>query len=194
MNSSIGPPVISVFGSHAPKPDSPLYRQARELGYRLTEAGFKVATGGYEGTMAAVSQGAVEAGGHPVGVTSSIVEASRGASLNRWIEEEVRYETLQERLYHLVTRNEGMVALEGGIGTLSELSLAWTLLQVNEIQKRPLVVMGQLWKDFLLTFIRQEYVSKQTARLVKSLDTPAEVVSFLLSDRSNGSHQGDFHV
>jgi hypothetical protein len=194
MNSSSGAPVISVFGSHAPKPDSPLYEQARELGFRLTEAGFMVATGGYEGTMAAVSQGAAEAGGHPVGVTSSSVEASRGATTNRWIEEEIRYETLQERLYHLVTKNEGMVVLEGGIGTLSEFSLAWTLLQVKEIQKRPLVVMGQLWKDFLLSFIRQEYVSKQTARLIKSLDTPAEVVYFLLSDGSIRSQQGLSHV
>ncbi len=194
MSSYKGAPVISVFGSHAPQPECPLYEQARELGYRLTEAGFKVATGGYEGTMAAVSQGAVEAGGHPVGVTSSIVEASRGASLNRWILEEVRYETLQERLYHLVTKNEGMIVLEGGIGTLSEFSLAWSLLQVKEIQKRPLVVMGQLWKEFLRSFIRQEYVSKQTAHLIRSLDTPAEVVSFLLSSRSNGSHQGVSHV
>lgn len=185
MKSSSRAPVISVFGSHAPKSDSPLYKQARELGFRLTEAGFKVATGGYEGTMAAVSQGAAEAGGHPVGVTSSIVEASRGAFLNRWIEEEVRYETLQDRLYHLVTKNEGMVVLEGGIGTLSEFSLAWTLLQVKEIPKRPLVVMGQLWKDFLRLFIRQEYVPEQTARLIKSLDTPEQVVSFLLSDRSS---------
>jgi uncharacterized protein (TIGR00730 family) len=194
MNSSSLAPVISVFGSHAPKPGSPLYEQARELGFRLTEAGFKVATGGYEGTMAGVSQGAAEAGGHPVGVTSSIVEASRGATINRWIEEEIRYETLQERLFHLVTNNEGMVVLEGGIGTLSEFSLAWTLLQVKEIQKRPLVLMGQLWKDFLLSFVRQEYVSKQTARLIKSLDTPAEVVAFLLSDRSIRVHQGLSHV
>jgi hypothetical protein len=194
MNSSSLAPVISVFGSHAPKPGSPLYEQARELGFRLTEAGFKVATGGYEGTMAGVSQGAAEAGGRPVGVTSSIVEASRGAAINRWIEEEIRYETLQERLFHLVTNNEGMVVLDGGIGTLSEFSLAWTLLQVNEIQKRPLVLMGQLWKDFLPSFVRQEYVSKQTARLIKSLDTPAEVVSFLLSDRSIRVHQGLSHV
>ncbi len=194
MSASFKAPVISVFGSHSPKPDSPLYEQARELGFRLTEAGFMVATGGYEGTMAAVSQGAAEAGGHPVGVTSSSVEASRGATTNRWIEEEIRYETLQERLYHLVTKNEGMVVLEGGIGTLSEFSLAWTLLQVKEIQKRPLVVMGQLWKDFLLSFIRQEYVSKQTARLIKPLDTPAEVVYFLLSDGPIRSQLGLAHV
>lgn len=194
MRSLPRAPVISVFGSHAPRAGSPLYEFARDLGYRLTEAGFTVATGGYEGTMAAVSRGAVEAGGQPIGVTSSTVEASRGASKNRWIEEEIRYGTLQERLYHLVTKNEGMVVLEGGIGTLSEFSLAWSLLQVNEIQNRPLVVMGQVWKDFLQSFIRQEYVPKQFACLIKSLDTPAEVTSYLLSYRSSKSHQGSLHV
>lgn len=76
MNLSHSAPIISVFGSHSPQAGSEPYRQAQELGRRLTRAGFVVATGGYEGTMAAVSQGASEAGGHIIGVTSARVEES----------------------------------------------------------------------------------------------------------------------
>ena len=184
--------VISVFGSHAPKPGSRLYEMARELGGLLAEAGFTVASGGYEGTMAGVSQGAAEAGGHTIGVTSSVVKASRDVSLNRWIGKEVQYESLQDRLYHLVTKNDGMVVLEGGIGTLSELSLAWSLLQVREIDERPLILLGQLWKDTLPVFIREEYVSEEITRLITMVDSPSEAVEYLMSFRA-GARKKEKH-
>jgi predicted Rossmann-fold nucleotide-binding protein len=133
--------------------------------------------------MGAVSQGAAEAGGHTIGVTSSVVEASRDVSLNRWIREEVQYDSLQDRLYHLVTKNDGMVVLEGGVGTLSEISLAWSLLQVREIDEVPLILLGQLWKDTLTVFICEEYVSDEVARLITMLDSPTEVVEYLMSIR-----------
>jgi len=174
-------PVISVFGSHAPKPGSSLYEMAKELGGMLAEAGFTVATGGYEGTMAAVSQGAAEAGGHVIGVTSSAVQGSRDVFLNSWVRQEVQYNSLLDRLNHLVTQNDGMVVLEGGIGTLSELSLAWSLLQVRELDERPLILLGELWKDTLAVFVREEYISKEITGLIVMLDSPSEAVEYLVS-------------
>jgi uncharacterized protein (TIGR00725 family) len=94
--------VISVFGSHAPRPGSRDYETARELGGLLGSFGFAVATGGYEGTMSAVSQGASEANGHVIGVTCAQVERNRGAVLNSWVKEEIKYESLSERVQHLV--------------------------------------------------------------------------------------------
>jgi hypothetical protein len=52
--------VVAVFGGHAPAPGSADYEMARELGRRLAEAGFIVMSGGYGGTMEAVSRGARE--------------------------------------------------------------------------------------------------------------------------------------
>ena len=187
-------PIISVFGSHSPAPGSSLYEMARALGFRLTQAGFTVASGGYEGVMAAVSQGAAEAGGKPIGVTSSNVEASRNASLNRWIKTEIRYDTLQDRLFHLVNDNSGMIVLEGGIGTLSEFSLAWSLIQVGEIEKRPLVLLGQLWKDVLHSFVRQEYVPDHYSRLIQMVDSPADAITYLLEHQGGSSEIGDNDV
>jgi len=183
--------IVSVFGSHAPLPGSALYESSRELGYRLAKADFTVATGGYDGTMAAVSQGASEAGGWTIGVTSSAVEASRGASINRWIDEEIRYATLQERLYHLVTKNEAMVVLDGGIGTLSEFTLAWSLIQVKEIEERPLIVMGLLWKELLPRFFSTEYVSESNIQLIKMVGTPDAVVSCLKASRPRTNREDD---
>lgn len=49
---------IVVFGSSTCLPESAHYREAEELGRGLAESGFGVVTGGYGGTMEAVSKGA----------------------------------------------------------------------------------------------------------------------------------------
>jgi uncharacterized protein (TIGR00730 family) len=183
--------VVSVFGSREPQPGSALYESSKKLGHLLAKAGFVVATGGYEGTMAAISQGAAEAGGLTIGVTSAAVEASRDTSANRWIGQEIRFETLHDRLYHLVTENQAMVVLDGGIGTLSEFTLAWSLIQVGEIEERPLVIMGQLWKEILPLFMNSDYVPERSIQLVRIVDTPAEVVAVLKSYKTQGNREAE---
>ncbi len=62
---------------HNPKKDHEAYEEARELGKFLAEHGHAVLTGGYMGTMEAVSRGACEAGGHVIGVTCEDIEEWR---------------------------------------------------------------------------------------------------------------------
>lgn len=173
--------LITIFGSSAPQPGEPAYEQARRIGQLLAEAGYGVATGGYIGTMAAVSQGAAEAGGRVVGVVSNQIERFRPIGPNRWINEEVRYETLRERLLHLIDHNDGMIALPGGIGTLSEVSLAWSFLQTGEISPRPFVLLGAQWHQTMHTFLDPAYVRDVHWRLLRFANTPDEAVTFLLN-------------
>ena len=65
---------ISVFGGSSPKPGEIAYEQALLLGKLIGEAGYIVLTGGYIGTMEAVSRGTAEAGGHVIGVTCDQIE------------------------------------------------------------------------------------------------------------------------
>ena len=60
---------VTVFGGAQPKEGTPAYEEARELGSLLAQRKHAVLTGGYMGTMEAVSRGASEAGGHVIGVT-----------------------------------------------------------------------------------------------------------------------------
>lgn len=172
-------PIISVFGSHAPEPGSDDYQIAYRTGQLLAEAGYTVATGGYGGTMAGVSQGARDAGGHTIGVTSDKVERSRPVKLNPWIQEEIRYKTLSERVNHLVTVNQGMIVLSGGIGTLSEFALAWSFLQVKEISRRPLILVGQLWADTLRTFFDPRYVTSEHNALYQCVLNPEAAIAII---------------
>ncbi|HEX6385045.1 MAG TPA: LOG family protein [Anaerolineae bacterium] len=177
--------IISVFGSSAPQPGTPEYEDARKVGRLLAEAGFAVATGGYSGTMAAVSQGAHEVGGHVVGVTSTRIESFRARGANEWVLEEIRFETLRDRLLHLVTHNDGMITLPGGIGTLSEMALAWSFLQVAEIETRPLVLLGDIWHETIKAFYRPEYVAPRYMEMIHFARTPEEAVAHIVQSQEN---------
>ncbi|HSG44929.1 MAG TPA: hypothetical protein VLA72_17415, partial [Anaerolineales bacterium] len=76
---------ISVFGGSQPKEGETAYAEAQELGRLLAQCGHTVLTGGYIGTMEAVSRGASEAGGHVVGVTCDDIQAWRAVSPNQWV-------------------------------------------------------------------------------------------------------------
>jgi uncharacterized protein (TIGR00725 family) len=114
---------VTVFGGSQLKESDAAYGEAYDLGRLLALAGHTVLTGGYIGTMEAVSKGANQAGGHVVGVTSADIEAWRGIRANPWVKEERRFATLQERLNELVLACDAAIALPGGPGTLTEISL-----------------------------------------------------------------------
>jgi uncharacterized protein (TIGR00730 family) len=184
-------PVIAVFGSSAPQPGSAAYEEAREVGRLLAEAGFAVATGGYSGTMSAVSQGAAEAGGHVIGVTSDQIEQFRPLGPNEWVMEENRYATLQERLLYLVENNEGMIVLPGGIGTLSEMALAWSLMQVGEIGERPLALLGPTWRETMAAFNDPDAIRPHHWQMLHFAETAEAAVSYIVEQVSLASKQLD---
>ena len=171
--------VVAVFGGSQTAPGQPVYDEARRLGAELAHAGWTVMTGGYAGVMEATSRGAAEAGGHVIGVTCERIETLRkGLRSNAWVKEETKYATLRERLYHLVEHCEAAIALPGGVGTLSEVALAWSLMQAGEIRRKPLVVVGRVWSETVSTFIREAggFIYPEDAHLVQMVDRIEEAV------------------
>jgi len=144
---------ITVFGGSQPKEGDPAYREAFELGRLLAQAGHNVLSGGYIGTMEAVSRGANEGGGHVIGVTCEEIEKWRPVKPNRWVIEERRRSTLQERLTELIRGCDAAIALPGGPGTLTEISLTWNLMIVESLPRRPLVLVGTGWQAVLNQFM-----------------------------------------
>jgi uncharacterized protein (TIGR00730 family) len=138
---------ITVFGGSQPDPGDPIYQQALHLGRLIAEAGYTVLTGGYIGTMEAVSRGAAEAGGHVIGVTCDEIEAWRPVKPNSWLTEELRFPTLRLRLFALIDQCDGALALPGGVGTLAEITLMWNQLLTGAIPPRPLITIGTGWQS-----------------------------------------------
>ena len=140
---------ITVFGGSQPREGDSAYNEAMELGRLLAQRGHTVLTGGYIGTMEAVSRGASEAGGHVIGVTCEDIENWRKVAPNRWVKEERRWKTLMERLQGLIDGCDAALALPGGPGTLTEIALMWNLMVVESLHRRPLILIGNGWQSVL---------------------------------------------
>jgi uncharacterized protein (TIGR00725 family) len=143
---------VSIFGSARPKPGEQAYSEAVRLGSLLAKSGCTVLTGGYMGTMEAVSRGAAEAGGHVIGITCEELEAWRPVRHNRWVTEEKRYPRLRDRLLALIDGCEAALALPGGPGTLAEVSMMWNHLLTQAIPARPLILIGPGWATTFKTY------------------------------------------
>ncbi len=146
---------IAVFGGSQPKEGDAAYAEAYELGSLLARAGHTVLTGGYIGTMEAVSRGANEAGGHVIGVTCAEIERWRPVKANGWVKEEWHKETLLERLEAIITGCDAALALPGGPGTLTEIALTWNLMIIRAIPAKPLILTGAGWRSVFERFFEQ---------------------------------------
>lgn len=173
--------LIAVFGGSAPAESSHAYEEARRVGRLLAKAGFTVMNGGYMGTMEAVSRGAKEAGGRTLGITSAAFEW-RGIQANRWIDREEKAPDLLSRLRRL-TQADGFLVLKGSVGTLTELSLTWSLIQTRTIPRVPFVLLGPHWRRVLDAFIANSYARSEDLALIQVADTPEEAVALLKQGR-----------
>jgi uncharacterized protein (TIGR00730 family) len=182
MNQTDHPPsperVVAVYGSAGIAPGCEDWQIAHDIGRCLALAGYTVLSGGYAGAMEAASQGANKAGGHVIGGTVGLFE-SRGLRPNDWVREVVAFDTLRERLFFLVQKPDAFVALRGGVGTLSEVALVWSLLQVGELSARPFVLVGKMWRQFVATFAQESTLKPDDLRWLTLVDGPQEVVPAL---------------
>jgi uncharacterized protein (TIGR00730 family) len=169
---------IAVFGSSRRDEKSEFYQEAYELGGLLARAGYTVLSGGYNGSMAAVSRGAREAGGRVIGVTCAVFDP---LPPNPWLTEELKAPTMLARLETMLDRSDGFVAVRGGIGTLSEVTLAWSLLQTRALRGKPLVLLGAGWQPVMDAFLAHTDLGKSIASLVRIALAPADVLPALVA-------------
>lgn len=170
--------IIAVFGSASIDPTTPEYKEAVDLGKQLAAADYAVMTGGYGGLMGAISEGAATANGHVIGVTVGMFR-ERGLKPNRFLHEEVHLPTLAERLNYLIVKPDAYVMLKGGVGTLSELALAWSLVQVGEVAARPLVLLGPMWREFVPHFASISMITANDVKRLTLVDSLDQVVPAL---------------
>ena len=167
-------PIITVFGSSQPLPLSPAYQTAYALGRVIAEAGWTLCNGGYGGTMEASAKGAVDAGGHTIGVTCNVLGWRGGP--NPYIRQDVPTFDLVTRLNTLVRLGNAYVVLPGGTGTLLELALVWELFNKHLLRRAaPIVLLGDHWTP-VSALIRREQPDALEPHVATSV---AEVVDIV---------------
>ena len=167
---------VAVLGSARLDEDAPAWSTAVELGRLLAEGGATVVTGGYAGLMAAVSRGAHEAGGHVVGLTMSGWTNLRP---NQWVTEARASDDYGARLRALLDM-DAVVALDGGVGTLSELAVVWAAAQ-TERSAPAIIALGEAWPRLIEAFRDQLVIDERDLALLRVAATPAQAAEAALT-------------
>lgn len=173
--------IVTIFGGSKCAHDSPEYLEAKALGKRLAEAGFTICTGGYLGVMEAASRGAREAGGRVYGIVMNQFKHEP----NRYLTDKVATNHFYERLQNLITRSVGFVALKGGMGTVTEISLVWNKLMTGVLVSRPLVLVGDCWRPVVKCWQENLVVSDGEVRLLNFAANADEAANIII-EKSQG--------
>jgi uncharacterized protein (TIGR00730 family) len=177
-------PSVAVFGSARTKPDNKYYVIAEEIGYRLTQLGYGVITGGGPGIMEAANKGAQRGKGKSVGINIDLPHEQRH---NDFIDADklINFDYFFVRKTMFMRYAQGFIVLPGGFGTFDELFEALTLIQTGKIGRFPIAMVGKEYWSGLIKWIKevmhsQEHnVSITDFDLFQVVDTAEEAVALI---------------
>ena len=166
---------ITIFGSSLPKPGDEEYEEAYLIGKKLAQNGFNICSGGALGIMDAVSKGATEEGKEAIGITVPIFNSSA----SKYLTHEIKCNTIFQRLDNLIEYGDGFVILPGGTGTLLELAIVWEMFNKNVLDERPVICLGEMWKNIVSPMEERVKYEGRKVNLVKCFNKPAELVNYI---------------
>ena len=118
--------IIAVIGDGKIEQGSFKYKLAFETGKALTDAGYRIQSGGLGGVMEAVFQGARASEKYREGDTIAIIPSFDRTAVNQYADIVIPT-GLDVMRNALVASADAVIAIGGGAGTLSEMALAWSL-------------------------------------------------------------------
>ena len=175
---------ICVYAASSAHCDPEYHAAARRLGNLLARANATVVYGGGAmGSMGAVADGALEAGGRVIGIIPRFmteVEWQHPGLASLEVVEDMR-----ERKHLLLTGSDAVVALPGGCGTLEELFEAITLKRLG-LYFNPIVLLNtrDYWTPlvkFMDRVIDDRFMNPEHRNMWSSVDEPEEVLPRILA-------------
>jgi uncharacterized protein (TIGR00730 family) len=183
---------VTVFCWSRTERGSAQWAQAEELGRLLAERDFTVVSGGYCGSMEAVSKGAREAidaaptsdGPHVVGILVPGQFPDRALKGNEFLTQEIDAPNMPRRIEFLTQRSRYYVILPGTLGTLMELTMIWgqSLLHHPSLPKPVLVAFRDPWERVVASLGDMLKLPESNLELIVYVDTPQEASDLISKD------------
>lgn len=140
---------VCVYCASSQSCDAAYHFEARRLGELLAGAGHEIVYGGGAvGSMGALADGALSAGGRVVGVLPSFMQELEWG--HPGLHELEVVEDMRIRKHKMLTGSDAAVALPGGTGTFEELLEALTLKRLG-LYFRPIVILNT--RGFFASFL-----------------------------------------
>lgn len=177
-------PCVSIFGSARTQKEDKYYKLAKEIAYKISEAGYGIITGGGPGIMEAGNKGAHLGKGVSVGLN---IDLPFEQHFNPYIDNDknLQFDYFFVRKVMFVKYSQGFVVMPGGFGTLDELFEAITLIQTKKIGKFPIILVGSDFWSGLIDWVREVLLEKYSTispndmNLFQIVDSADEVVEIL---------------
>lgn len=175
------PRAVSIFGSARISQDTEVSHLTVAVAKGLVDAGYAIITGGGPGVMEAGNRGAFEQGGYSVGLG---IELPEEQGLNSYVDLGMDFRYFFVRKTMFIKYSQAFVCMEGGFGTLDELTEALTLVQTGKITRFPIVLVGsQFWSGLVDWFrdilVSRGVISPEDMDLFHVTDSPEEVVRII---------------
>ena len=145
---------VTVFGSARTQPGDPLYEMAKLFGKKLAETGYMVITGGGDGIMKAVNEGAGSR--HSFGVNIRLPFEEKPNAVIKGNPRFIMYKYFFNRKVAFLKESDAVALFPGGFGTLDEAMETLTLLQTGKRNPMPLVLVDDpqcsYWSQIIRLF------------------------------------------
>ena len=168
---------VTVFGSARTRSDQILYRMAHDFGKKLSAKGYMVITGGGQGIMQAVNEGAGPE--QSFGVSIRLPFEQKSNVILDGNPKNIMYKYFFNRKVAFLKESDAVALFPGGFGTLDEGMETLTLLQTGKRNPMPLIFIdapgGTYWQKFF-DFCKEDllatgYISASDFNLFEIVDS-----------------------
>jgi len=179
---------ICVYCASSDQISPDFFDAAKELGALIAKNGHTlIFGGGTGGLMGAVGRGALENGGHVIGIAPKFFDEP-GVLMKNEVEF-IFTETMAERKSIMEEMADAFIALPGGIGTFEEFFEALTLKQLGRHSKSISLLNTKDYYDDFNTMLsltaKRGFMSHACLDLYKLCQTPEEALAHSLEVEEN---------
>ena len=173
---------VSIFGSARIKKNTNEYNQVYELAKKLAQNKADIVTGGGPGLMEAANIGAKD--GSPDSKSFGLhIDLPFETFPNEHLDITFHHKKFSSRLDEFMRISHAIIVTPGGIGTILELLYTWQLIQVDHIQPRPIILLGDMW-DGLINWMKSEplkrnLINKSDFDNIKAVQNINDVITIL---------------
>ncbi|MDE5592032.1 MAG: TIGR00730 family Rossman fold protein [Helicobacter sp.] len=180
--------IISVFGGTRIGVECESYQRIEQLAFELGKEGYSIMTGGGSGAMEAANKGLVRSKvKNPKVVSIGLnIELPCEQSLNPYVEIPLSFENFFSRKTIFNRCGSAFIVVEGGFGTMDELSEILVQVATQKIPKKPIILYDrnywqELFEWFKKKMLKKGLITQEELNLLEFADTPKEVLGLLKS-------------